>query len=308
MDLNLIAVIVGIVEGLTEFLPVSSTGHMIIVGHVLGFEGQLADVFDVFVQLGAILSVVFIYKERFARFFTKDGWDINKGLSVWHVAAGIVPVMLVAFFLYHYIKEYLFSPFTVAIGLFLGGLLLMFAEYRTKGREAELVDDVDKISIRQAVWVGIYQFLSLWPGFSSSGSTIAGGLLVGLTRSAAANYTFVIAVPLMFVACIYDLLKNLQYLSAGDLQVLVIGFVVSFIVAYISVLWFLKFLQNSKLVILIILKQIKMHCSSFAVNTLCPYLAFMVFNDFLDNSKSYAAAALLGGSRFISTVESFKYS
>ena len=106
MDLNLIAVIVGIVEGLTEFLPVSSTGHMIIVGHVLGFEGQLADVFDVFVQLGAILSVVFIYKERFARFFTKDGWDINKGLSVWHVAAGIVPVMLVAFFLYHYIKEY----------------------------------------------------------------------------------------------------------------------------------------------------------------------------------------------------------
>ena len=146
MDLNLIAVIVGIVEGLTEFLPVSSTGHMIIVGHVLGFEGQLADVFDVFVQLGAILSVVFIYKERFARFFTKDGWDINKGLSVWHVAAGIVPVMLVAFFLYHYIKEYLFSPFTVAIGLFLGGLLLMFAEYRTKGREAELVDDVDKIS------------------------------------------------------------------------------------------------------------------------------------------------------------------
>ena len=103
--------------------------------------------------------------------------------------------MLVAFFLYHYIKEYLFSPFTVAIGLFLGGLLLMFAEYRTKGREAELVDDVDKISIRQAVWVGIYQFLSLWPGFSRSGSTIAGGLLVGLTRSAAANYTFVIAVP-----------------------------------------------------------------------------------------------------------------
>ena len=224
MDLNLIAVIVGIVEGLTEFLPVSSTGHMIIVGHVLGFEGQLADVFDVFVQLGAILSVVFIYKERFARFFTKDGWDINKGLSVWHVAAGIVPVMLVAFFLYHYIKEYLFSPFTVAIGLFLGGLLLMFAEYRTKGREAELVDDVDKISIRQAVWVGIYQFLSLWPGFS-----------------------FVIAVPLMFVACIYDLLRNLQYLSAGDMQVLAIGFVVSFIVAYISVLWFLKFLQNSKL-------------------------------------------------------------
>ena len=244
MDQNLLAVIVGIVEGLTEFLPVSSTGHMIIVGHMLGFEGPLADVFDVFVQLGAILSVIFIYKERFARFFTKDGWDVNKGLSVWHVAAGIVPVMAVAFFLYKYIKAYLFSPITVAIGLLLGGVLLMYAEHRTKGREAELVDDVDKISIKQAIWVGIYQFLSLWPGFSRSGSTIAGGLLVGLTRNAAANYTFLIAVPLMFVACIYDLLKNLGSLSAGDLQVLAIGFVVSFVVAYASVLWFLKFLHK----------------------------------------------------------------
>jgi undecaprenyl-diphosphatase len=244
MEQYLMAVAVGIVEGLTEFLPVSSTGHMIIVGHMLGFDGPVADVFDVFVQLGAILSVIFIYKERFARFFTKDGWDASKGLSVWHIAAGIVPVMAVAFFLYSYIKQYLFSPFTVAIGLALGGLLLMYAEHRTRGREAELVDDVDKISMKQAIWVGIYQFLSLWPGFSRSGSTIAGGLLVGLSRRAAANYTFLIAVPLMFVACIYDLLKNLQYLSSDDLTILAIGFVVSFVVAYWSVLWFLKFLNK----------------------------------------------------------------
>lgn len=244
MDQYLIAVIVGIVEGLTEFLPVSSTGHMIIVGHVLGFDGPVADVFDVFVQLGAILSVIFIYKERFARFFTKDGWNMHKGLSVWHIAAGIVPVMAVAYFLYPFIKKYLFSPFTVAIGLALGGLLLIVAERLTKGKEAELVDDVDKITMKQAIWVGIYQFLSLWPGFSRSGSTIAGGLLVGLSRQAAANYTFLIAVPLMFVACLYDLLKNLQNLSTNDLTVLGIGFVVSFIVAYWSVLWFLKFLHK----------------------------------------------------------------
>lgn len=244
MDQYLIAVIVGIVEGLTEFLPVSSTGHMIIVGHVLGFDGPVADVFDVFVQLGAILSVIFIYKERFARFFTKDGWNMHKGLSVWHIAAGIVPVMAVAYFLYPFIKKYLFSPFTVAIGLALGGLLLIIAERLTKGKEAELVDDVDKITMKQAIWVGIYQFLSLWPGFSRSGSTIAGGLLVGLSRQAAANYTFLIAVPLMFVACLYDLLKNINNLSTDDLTVLGIGFVVSFIVAYWSVLWFLKFLHK----------------------------------------------------------------
>ncbi len=244
MDQYIIAVVVGIVEGLTEFLPVSSTGHMIIVGHLLGFDGQVADVFDVFVQLGAILSVIFIYKERFYRFFTRDGWDVHKGLSVWHIAAGIVPVMAVAYIFYPFIKKYLFSPFTVAIGLVLGGLLLMLAERLTKGREAELVDDVDKISIRQAIWVGVFQFLSLWPGFSRSGSTIAGGLIVGLSRQAAASYTFLIAVPLMFVACLYDLLKNLASLNNDALAVLAIGFAVSIAVAYWSVLWFLKFLHK----------------------------------------------------------------
>lgn len=244
MDQNFIAVIVGVVEGLTEFIPVSSTGHMIIVGHLLGFTGPLADVFDVFVQLGAILSVIFIYKERFLRFFTRDGWDASKGLSVWHVAAGIVPVMAVAFVFYHYIKTYLFSPLTVAVGLVLGGLLLIYAERRTADRQEEPVRDVDKITLKQAAWVGVFQFLSLWPGFSRSGSTIAGGLLVGLSREAAASYTFLIAVPIMFCACIYDLLRNMHMLSVGDLQVLGIGFVTSFVVAYASVLWFLKFLQK----------------------------------------------------------------
>lgn len=247
MDQYLIAVIVGIVEGLTEFLPVSSTGHMIIVGHMLGFEGDVADLFDVFVQLGAILSVIFIYKERFVRFFTKDGWDANKGLSVWHIAVGIVPVMGVAFFLHKYIKMYLFSPFTVAIGLILGSLLFFYAENKVQGKQSTLINDVDQISLKQATWVGIYQFLSLWPGFSRSGSTIAGGLLVGLTRECSAAYTFLIAVPLMFAACLYDLYKNFSKLSSNDFVILAIGFVVSFVVAYWSVLWFLKFLKKYNL-------------------------------------------------------------
>ena len=162
MDQNLIAVIVGIVEGLTEFLPVSSTGHMIIVANLLGFDERIAHIFEVFVQLGAILSVIFIYKERFYRFFTKEGWQLDKGLSVWHIAAGIVPVMLVAFFLYGYIKEYLFGPLTVIYALVVGALLLIYAEYKTKDKQAELVQDVDKISIKQALWVGVFQFLSLF--------------------------------------------------------------------------------------------------------------------------------------------------
>lgn len=244
MEQALTAVIVAIVEGLTEFIPVSSTGHMIIVGHILHFTGPVAAVFDIFIQLGAILSVVLIYKERFLRFFTKAGWQWRQGLSVYHVAAGILPCMAVAFFAYKYIKAYLFSPFTVAIGLVLGALLLLYGEHRTKGREGELVDDVDQISLQQCFYVGLYQLLSLWPGFSRSGSTIAGGLLVGLSRQAAATYTFIIAVPLMFVACIYDLLKNMAALSGEELQLLALGFLVAAAVAYYFVLWFLRFLQK----------------------------------------------------------------
>ncbi len=247
MDQNLIAFIVGAVEGLTEFLPVSSTGHMVIVGQLLGFEGHVAKLFDVFVQLGAILSVLFIYKARFQRFFTRDGWRVHRGMGVWHVAAGIVPVMLFGFLVYPFIKRYLFSPFTVAIGLALGGLLLIYAERRTAGRQAELVQDVDQMTLRQAFYVGIYQFLSLWPGFSRSGSTIAGGLLGGLSREVAAHYTFVIAVPLMCVACLYDLLKNIGGLTWAELQMLLIGFATAFIVAYFSILWFLKFLARYSL-------------------------------------------------------------
>ena len=247
MDQNLIAVIVGIVEGVTEFLPVSSTGHMIIIGHMLGFDGPEADLFDIVIQLGAILSIVFIYKERFIRFFTKDGWDASKGLSTWHIAAGIVPVMFVAFFAYKYIKAYLFSPFTVAIGLVVGALWMMFAEYKTKDCQQNLLADLDKLTLTQACKVGAFQMLSLWPGFSRSGSTIAGALLVGINREVAAAYSFLIAVPVMFGACTYDLYKNLHTINPELVQMLVIGFVTAFLVSYFSVLWFLKFLQKYSL-------------------------------------------------------------
>ncbi|MEG1345171.1 MAG: undecaprenyl-diphosphate phosphatase, partial [Acidaminococcaceae bacterium] len=218
-----------------------------IVGHLLGFEGPLANVFDVFIQLGAILSVVFLYRKQFAHFFTKAGWQIDKGLSVWHVAVGIVPVMGIAFFAHRLIKTYLFSPFTVALGLVAGAFLMMAAEKLTVHKQDFLQDDVDKITLRQATYVGIFQVLSLWPGFSRSGSTISGGLMLGLTRKAAAEYSFIIAVPLMFVACIYDLMKNLAYLNADAIYMLAVGFAVSFVVAYGSILWFIGFLNRSSL-------------------------------------------------------------
>jgi undecaprenyl-diphosphatase len=241
------AVILGIVEGLTEFLPVSSTGHMIIVGHMIGFSGNLAQIFDIVIQLGAILSVLVIYRNRFARFLTRDGWNPKIGLSGIHVAAGCVPTMLFALLVHSFIKKYLFSPFTVAIGLILGAVLMMVAEHKIKGHEAELVQDVDHISVRQALYIGFYQFLSLWPGFSRSGSTISGALMVGVNRKAGADFTFIMALPIMVAACLYELLKNIAFLSAGDLTVLAVGFVVAFAVAYVSVLWFIGFLNKSTL-------------------------------------------------------------
>ena len=165
MDQNLIAVLLGIIEGLTEFLPVSSTGHMIIVGHVLGFEGNVATIFEIVIQLGAILSVLVLYKDKFLHFLTKEGWQINRGLSGIHIAAGIVPTMLFAYLVHSFIKAHLFSPFTVAIGLILGAILMFCAERHIRGREEYLVHDVDKITVKQATLIGFFQFLCLWPAY-----------------------------------------------------------------------------------------------------------------------------------------------
>lgn len=239
------AAIVGVVEGLTEFLPVSSTGHMILVEDLLGFHGEAASVFAVFIQLGAILSVAFLYREKYLQLMNPANWfPMPAGLSVWHVAAGIVPVGLVGFLAHGLIKRYLFSSFTVIIGLVLGAFLMLAAE---KSDRSPFTTDVEKMTLKQAFWVGLFQILSLWPGFSRSGSTISGGILLGMDRKAAADFSFIIALPLMTMACIYDLYKSWSLLSVADFQMIAVGFVVSFIVAYWSVVWFLKFLHKSTL-------------------------------------------------------------
>jgi undecaprenyl-diphosphatase len=244
MSENLIAVIIGIVEGVTEYLPVSSTGHMILVGSMLGFEGEKASVFEVFIQLGAILSVLFLYREKFSRMFKPQKLNIyNRGLSIQHVLAGIVPVMGIGYLLHKNIKE-LFSPGVVIIGLIAGAIFMLVAE---KVAKRPVTTDVDQITMQQAFFVGLFQVLALWPGFSRSGSTISGGLLLGMSRSAAAEFSFIIAVPLMAVACVYDLLKVWDKLNVADMQMFAIGFFVAFVVAYISVVWFIKFLNKSTL-------------------------------------------------------------
>ena len=242
MNEYIIAIILGIIEGATEFLPVSSTGHMILAGSMMGFTAAVATVFELVIQIGAILSVLFIYRDRYLNMLRpKRG---SKHLTLMHVAAGIVPVMGIAYVLHSPIKEYLFSPMTVIMALIVGGLFMLFAE---KVSKQPRITDVDQLTVKEATLVGIFQVLSLWPGFSRSGSTIAGGLLLGLSRKAAADFSFIIAAPLMFVACSYDFLKIYDKLSVDDLAMFAIGFVTAFIFAYVSVIWFLKFLNNSSL-------------------------------------------------------------
>ncbi len=245
MSENVIAVIIGIVEGLTEFLPVSSTGHMILVGSMLGFEGEKASVFEVFIQLGAILSVFFIYRDKFVNMLRPRKLNIyGNGLSLQHVLMGNVPVMGIGYLLHRPIKDNLFGPKTVIAALVVGGILMLVAERFGKH---PTTTDVDKMTLKQAFFVGLFQILSLWPGFSRSGSTISGGLLLGMSRKAAADFSFIIAVPLMSVACLYDFLKIWKLLSIDDLQFFAIGFGVAFVVAYVSVVWFLRFLNDSSL-------------------------------------------------------------
>lgn len=168
----IIAVILGIVEGVTEYLPVSSTGHMILVGDMLGFTGPRASVFEVFIQLGAILSVIIIYKEKFIRMlhqyrcwdlFRRENWfRTDTGLTLAHIAAGIVPVMGIGYLAHHAIKTYLFSAGTVIIGLIIGGIFMLVAE---KSHTKTVCNDVERMTIAQAFLTGMFQVLALWPGF-----------------------------------------------------------------------------------------------------------------------------------------------
>ncbi|MCX7970483.1 MAG: undecaprenyl-diphosphate phosphatase [Negativicutes bacterium] len=239
-----VAVVVAVVQGLTEFLPVSSTGHMILAGSLLGFQGEAATVFEVFIQLGSMVAVLILYRARFARMLTGDSLRGRVGMSIWHVAAAILPVMAVGFLAHRAIKHYLFGWPTVLFGLVIGGLIMLLAE---KLNRRPQITDLEGISVGRAFFIGLFQIMSLWPGFSRSGSTIAGGLFMGLERRVAAEFSFIIAVPVMFIACFYDLLKSWEILTVNDIIQIALGFLVAFAVAYLSIVWFMRFLGRQTL-------------------------------------------------------------
>lgn len=246
MQEYIIAIIQGIVEGLTEFLPVSSTGHLILSGYLLDFTGPKAETFEIVIQLGAILAVAILYWRRVWALFDwrQQRRSLYPQLNLLHVFIAIMPAMVLGYLLHGVIKTYLFSPYTVLIGLVVGGLFMILAERFQPRVSAETME---QISYGQALQIGLFQCLSLWPGFSRSGATIAGGLFAGTSHKAAADFSFLIAIPIMFAASGYDLLKSYKYLSVSDIPFFAVGFVVSLIVALLAVITFLKLLQKVKL-------------------------------------------------------------
>ncbi len=248
MWIIVVAVIMGIVEGLTEFVPVSSTGHLIIVGNLLNFKGDAAKCFEVFIQLGAILAVVWLYWDRFIGllFPPKDKQVKFSGLrGIWLLILTTVPASIAGFFLHDIIKKYLFSPVSVVLALAVGAIAIIIVE---KYKPTPHTKTLDELTGKQALIVGLFQCLSLWSGMSRSASTIMGGMLCRLDRKVAAVYSFLAAVPIMFAATFYDLYKSRAFLHTSDIPYFAVGFVVSFIFAAIAVKTFIKLLSRWTLV------------------------------------------------------------
>ena len=247
-----IAVILGIIEGLTEFIPVSSTGHLIVAGNLLGFVGEKASTFEVAIQLGAILAVVVLYRERFLRLIPKsptalpplasslDGWS-----GLYRIGIATLPALVAGFLARNLIKRYLFTPGTVAAALLIGGIAILITERYVRRRPAS---PLDTLSLGQALGIGLFQTLALWPGTSRSAATIVGGMLLGLDRKGAAEFSFLIAVPIMMAATGYDLLKMREALSGAEAAQLALGLIVAFVVALITIRAFIRALNRWSLV------------------------------------------------------------
>ena len=238
------ALILGLVEGLTEFLPISSTGHLIIVSDLLGTNDEKGKVFDIVIQLGAILAVCWEYRARFAKAFAGIASDaVQKRFAV-NLFVAFLPAALVGLAFQSKIKQYLFNPVSVAIALIVGAIVIFAVEAWYRKHGAPKVNAVDEMTWKDALKVGLAQCFALIPGTSRSGATIMGGMLFGLSRQAATEFSFFLAVPIMFAATGYQVVRYRALFSAEDIAPFAIGFVVSFIAALIAVRALIRFVAS----------------------------------------------------------------
>ncbi|MFZ5427785.1 MAG: undecaprenyl-diphosphate phosphatase [Thermodesulfobacteriota bacterium] len=246
MDPWLSTIILGIVEGLTEFLPVSSTGHLILAGQLLGHTGDKAASYDIIIQLGAILSVVVMYRDRFWSLAVpkpRQRFAGRRGITLLFLTC--LPAAILGLFARTAIKSHLFDPISVGLALVAGSAMILIVE--SKRTAHDKYHDLDDISPALALGIGLFQCLSLWPGFSRSAATILGAMILGARRKLAAEYSFIAAVPIMVAATSYEIYKSWAEFNAADLQFLAVGFVVAFFSAWMAIKWFIGLVSRMTL-------------------------------------------------------------
>jgi len=239
--LALKALIMGVVEGLTEFLPISSTGHLIIVGSLLDFHDEKGKVFELVIQTGAMLAVCWEFRARFFGVLRGLATEANAQRFVLNLLAAFLPAAVIGLALGGFIKGHLFHAVPVAIALIIGGFVILWAEARDRPAR---IDNVDVMTWRDALKVGFAQAFALFPGVSRAGATIIGGMLFGLSRRAATEFSFFLAVPTLMAAGAYDLYKNRALLSADDIGLFGIGTVTAFISAFLCIRWLMRYVAS----------------------------------------------------------------
>lgn len=240
------AAIMGVVEGLTEFLPISSTGHLILAGALLGMDDDKAKVFDIAIQTGAIFAVILVYWQKIRETLVALPTQPQAQRFALNVFIGFLPAVVLGLLLGKAIKAHLFTPLVVASTFILGGFVILWAERRAPA--AARVNSVDDMQPLDALKVGLAQCLAMVPGTSRSGATIIGGMLLGLSRKAATDYSFFLAMPTLIGAGVYSLYKERALLSVNDLPVFAVGLVFSFLSAWVCVRWLLRYISSHSFV------------------------------------------------------------
>ncbi|MDB5916376.1 MAG: undecaprenyl-diphosphatase [Massilia sp.] len=244
------AIIMGLVEGFTEFLPISSTGHLILAGSLLNFTGEKVKVFEIAIQAGAILAVMWEYRKRIGTVLGGLTSDPKQQKFVINLVVAFLPAAVLGLFFAKMIKQFLFAPVPVALAFIVGGLVILWVEKRNKGQNQGVkegmsrIESVDDMTVLDAFKIGCAQAFALIPGTSRSGATIIGGMLFGLSRKAATEFSFFLAIPTLLAATVYSVYKDRALLSMADLPLFGIGGVAAFISAFLCVRWLLRYISS----------------------------------------------------------------